>query len=259
MDHLSPSHRVLLWRYAFAIWEDGIARMGATFGIVLSFLAAYFAFFAGHNIAFLWLLALLSFVFAGYRAWVRERKAREAAEFDLNRPKLTGFFQDVTTQYVYEKGTSRPIGSRITIYVHIVNENSTRTTLHDFSLTAESGDEKVIASYPEEVPLKGEESLQHEKTVINLVTYLNDHTKQLRKGIGLDGYLTFNLRGFGLPKQLEAEGVVGFTIPGARPLILTLGIRDGLGEYHFINTWGSQPRPSRRLEEPEDDAPYTVW
>ena len=96
------SHRVFLGRYAQAIWEDGIARMGSGLGVALSFLAAYYAFVAGHNIALLWLLALLSFVFAGYRVWVKEHKAREAAEASLERPKLTGFFQEASSNYYYD-------------------------------------------------------------------------------------------------------------------------------------------------------------
>jgi hypothetical protein len=78
MDSPSPSYIMLFGRYAIAIWEDGIAAMGAGLGILLGFLAAYFAFIAGHNIAFLWLLALLSFVFAGYRVWLKEHKAHLA-------------------------------------------------------------------------------------------------------------------------------------------------------------------------------------
>lgn len=54
--------------------------MGGGLGIILAFLASYFAFIAGHNIAVLWLLALLSFLFASYRVWVRERKKAIAAE-----------------------------------------------------------------------------------------------------------------------------------------------------------------------------------
>jgi hypothetical protein len=51
----------LIRQYLHDVWEDGIARMGGGLGIILGFLAAYFAFVAGHNITALWALALLSF------------------------------------------------------------------------------------------------------------------------------------------------------------------------------------------------------
>jgi hypothetical protein len=54
--------------------------MGSGLGVLFAFAAAYFAFVTGHSIAFLWLLAFLAFLFAGYRVWVKEHKARTVAE-----------------------------------------------------------------------------------------------------------------------------------------------------------------------------------
>jgi hypothetical protein len=54
-------------QYADALLHDGAALMGGSLGIIFSFLAAYFAFVAGHNIAALWVLALFSIAFASYR------------------------------------------------------------------------------------------------------------------------------------------------------------------------------------------------
>ncbi len=201
-----------------------------------------------------WLVAISVGLFAGFRF----------ANLSLIKVKLTVFIQDVTTEWIYDHEHFRenvPIGTSITIAVHIVNDSPTPTTLHNFTLTAEAGDEKVSAPYPEEeVSRDAAQILKHEKSMTNLVTYLSDPAKPLTEGVGIEGYLTFRLPGFGLPEKLEAEGWVGLVFPGAKPLHLTLGIKDGLGKYHFFkDAWGNRPRPSRRLDEPLDDAPYTIW
>jgi hypothetical protein len=88
-------HRVAIGRYASAIWEDGIAAMGAGLGIFFTFLAAYYAFVAQHNIAFLWLLALLAFGFAGYRVWLKEHRALLLEEARNANAEITGGVREV--------------------------------------------------------------------------------------------------------------------------------------------------------------------
>jgi hypothetical protein len=249
------SHRFFLEHYAHAIWEDGIARMGSGLGVALSFLAAYFGFVAGHNIALLWLLALLSFVFAGYRVWVKEHKAREAAEVGLERPKLTGFFQEASSNYYYDEFRRsgelsaifdpKPIlGTDIVIYVRIVNVNPTPTTLHNFSLVIESEGERYVAEYPEEPePCDSSswtppEVIEKESRITNLITYLNNPEKMAIRGVGVDGYIAFRVPGWGI-EATPNESV---------EMNMTLFVEDAQGIPHPIkDQWGRLPRPSQRL------------
>lgn len=257
----SPSsHRVLLGLYARAVWEDGIARMGSGLGVVLAFLAAYFAFIAGHNIALLWLLALLSFLFAGYRVWVREHKAREVADLGLGRPRLKGFFQESSAQFYYDElrrsgelsamFEPKPIlGTDIVIYVRIVNVNPIPTTLHNFSLRIESEGKQWMAWYPKEPEPQTSgkfmwtppEIIEQEKKMTNLITYLNNPDKMLTVGVGIDGYLAFRVPGFGAQDvPVEGEHTVDMN--------MTLFVEDSEGINHPIeDRWGRKPRPSQRL------------
>lgn len=109
--------------------------MGSGLGIILAFLAAYFAFIAGHNIAVLWLLAVLSFVFAGYRVWVKERRAILAVKGDL--PKMKGrfhqvYFSPVLIASLDEEGR---IEGYVTIQASLGNVGTLRTSIHEFRLT----------------------------------------------------------------------------------------------------------------------------
>src|SRR6266404_3723759 len=87
---------------------------------------------------------------------------KRAAEL-LAGPKLTGFFQDASSTYMFSKPEPEveneltkigrplsPTGTTITIFFRMVNENPTPTTLHNFSLEAETRGKKVLARYPEE-------------------------------------------------------------------------------------------------------------
>ena len=257
MVNPAPSNRVLLDRYARAIWGDGIALMGNGFGIILSFLAAYFAFVARHNIASLWLLAVVSFVFAGYRVWVKEHKARETAEFSLDRPKLTGFFQEASSDYYYDEFRRsgelsaifdpKPIlGTDIVIYVRIVNVNPTPTTLHNFSLVIESEGERYVAEYPKEPEPRDSSSwtppeiIEKEKRMTNLVTYLNSPDKLATRGVGIDGYIAFRVPGYGVEATPDKTVEIN----------MTLLVEDAEGITHPIkDQWGRLPRPSQRLND----------
>src|SRR5688572_32917992 len=102
-----PSHGRLLRLFLPAIWNDGIARMGAGLGILCMFLAAYFAFIANHNIALLWILALLSFLFASYRVWagayrqyLQERERNELPELKGQITTVMGSKGQLQTRYL---------------------------------------------------------------------------------------------------------------------------------------------------------------
>lgn len=231
--------------------------MGSTLGIVLSFLAAYSAFVSGHNIALLWLLALLSFVFAGYRVWAKEHIAREAAVVGLEGPKLTGFFQEAAADYYYDQYRRsgelsaifdpKPIlGTDIVIYARIVNVNPTPTTLHNFSLVIESEGERYVAEYPKEPEPNDSsswtppETMEKEKRMTNLVSYLNNPDKLATRGVGIDGYIAFRVPGYGVNASPEK----------ATEINMTLFVEDAQGIAHAItDQWGRLPRPSQRLNE----------
>jgi hypothetical protein len=254
-------HRILFRPYLHAVWDDGIARMGGGLGVALGFLAAYFAFIAGHNIALLWLLALLSFVFAGYRVWVKEHRARELAESGLERPKLTGFFQEASANYYYDEFRRsgelaaifepKPIlGMDIVIYVRIVNVNPTPTTLHNFTLMIESEGKGWVAEYPEEPEFREgniwtpPDVIEKEKRMTNLIAYLNNPEKMATRGVGIDGYLAFRVLGFGVEPTTQSDKPSGESID----MNMTLFVEDSEGITHPIeDRWGRKPRPSQRL------------
>lgn len=86
---------VLLSHYWKALRTNGVAQMTGTLGLVFTFLAAYFAFVSSHNVAFLWLLAVLSFSLAGYGVWVKERHALVAERAKNAKPEITGAIKEV--------------------------------------------------------------------------------------------------------------------------------------------------------------------
>ncbi len=97
-DLTGPSHSTLLRQYLRDIWDDGVARMGSGLGIFLAFLAVYFAFVLKHNIAALWLLALLAFLFASYRVWVKEHRGMSAEQVKNAKPLIVGHIIEVITE-----------------------------------------------------------------------------------------------------------------------------------------------------------------
>jgi hypothetical protein len=246
-----------LGHYLRAIWEDGIARMGSGLGIVFAFAAAYFAFVAGHSIAFLWLLALLSFLFASYRVWRREYVARVDAESCLLQPKLTGFFHDVSSYFYYGKGwldikqgekvlsfSPPPIlGMEVVISLRIIN-SSAPTTVHSFSLVAECEGKKWFAPHAEEAIHAGEVPVevlaQAMKARLNFASYLDAPNKQIAQGSGIDGVLVFRL-----------AGMTSDTLPTHESsLSLTLYVEDASGKRHPIeDRWNPTPRPSLKLRD----------
>jgi hypothetical protein len=107
--------------------------MGSGLGIVLAFFAAYFAFIAGHNIAVLWLLAVLSFAFAGYRVWVKERKAFLALKNEM--PRMKGRFHQVYFSPLLVGSLEHDgIEGYVVIQVSLGNVGTLRTSIHEFKL-----------------------------------------------------------------------------------------------------------------------------
>jgi len=100
--------RVLLVLYLRAVWDDAVARMGGGLGIFFAFLAAYFAFVAGHNIALLWVLALLAFLFASYRVWAKERRALLAEQTKNANPDIHGEIKEVYFDHEVSMDKSGP-------------------------------------------------------------------------------------------------------------------------------------------------------
>jgi len=79
------SHAAHLRAFLPAVWKDGIARMSGGIGIILAFLAAYFAFIQNHSIAVLWLAALVACVFACYHVWRRQEITLGTRIHELSR------------------------------------------------------------------------------------------------------------------------------------------------------------------------------
>lgn len=261
-------HRVAVRRYLGAVWQDGIAAMGGGLGIAFMFGAAYFAFIAARNIAFLWLLALLAFVFAGYRVWLSEHSKNTQTH---GRPKLTGFIQGFQV-YSYGEpferlsedgralimipGFQKPDGVEVILKFRMVNESPTPTTLHNFSLKMNYHDQKGLAEHADEWMYQGmskeDRAILHEqnerrfaenedaeKRCPNLVNYLRTH--EMAQGKALEGCVVFRFHGIKYSK-----GMVG-----DRPtLILKLGIEDAWGVVHYIEKWGRKAPPLPRKIKP---------
>jgi hypothetical protein len=264
----SFAHRVAIGRYLRAVWEDGIARMGATLGILFSFGAAYYGFVAAHNIAFLWLMALLAFLFAGYRVWLGEHRKNIETQ---GRPKLTGFFQGFQV-YSYGEpreqptedgraiimipGFENPDGVEVILKFRMVNENPTPTTVHNFNLRMTYYDQEGLAEHADEWVYAGMSKEERailfeqnearfadnedaEKRCPNLVSYLRAH--EMVQGKALEGGLVFRFPGIKF-----VEGRVG----DKPTLVLKLGIEDAWGFVHFVESWGKKPPPPPRRVTP---------
>lgn len=228
--------------------------MSGVASIILAFYAAYRPPTNQSAKVALWLAAAVCLLFSSYRIWLAERRRRDKAEAQLGRPLLAGFFQDIEASYIYdqeEKGrilTFSPTGTIYAIYVRIVNESPIATTLHDFSLLVECGEQRHIAEHAEEAeePLERDKNLpvsawalDQEKHLLNLTTLLSTG-KSLTQGEGISGVLVFRF-----PGHIAGDNLSG----GSVPLFLTLGIEDAWGVTHLIkDRWGPKPRPSQRLD-----------
>jgi hypothetical protein len=132
------------------------------------------------------------------------------------------------------------------IFLRLVNENATPTTLHNFALMVESEGKKWFAQYPEEpIPKRKNvwtppEIEERERRLTNLVTYLDDAAKIAGHGVGIDGYVVFRLPGFGVDSSGKSE-----TLPEEGvDMFLTVFVEDAFGVNHPIkDQWGRKPRP----------------
>lgn len=225
--------------------------MGAGLGILFTFGAAYFAFLNQNNIAALWLLALLSFIFSGYRVWLKEHRNAEEAKAG---PRLTGFFQDVAMDgYPYEDagdGTDLRIlrnrlGTEIKVIVRIVNETPIPTTIHDFSLNLKIDEAEYSAIHAEDDEMlmwfeRKDGMVHHHREPVSdqcLIQYLGK--RKIEIGQPLEGVVRFRVPGLFSDEFPSKEHTTE----------LSLGVQDERGTRHFIvNTWGPPPRPTRQLE-----------
>jgi hypothetical protein len=73
-----------LREYACAIYKDWVARMSGPASILLAFWAAYFPPARPVLQATLWLAAVLCFIFASYRIWVKEHNSLLAKQYELD-------------------------------------------------------------------------------------------------------------------------------------------------------------------------------
>lgn len=252
------SHRVLVRAYACAVWRDGIAAMGGTLGMILVFLAAYYAFIAKHNVAFLWVLALASFLLAGYRVWLNEKRKLEAElkeltsqlESVLGRPKIIGYFQGVSMiaygddseevskdgkVMIMIPGFKKPLGTEVGMKVHIVNSSPTPTKFHNLSLIVRLEDKDYVAPHAEDWVKRDRDDtwmppdmLEEEKRWPRLVGFLGNHI--LSQGDALEGGVVFRLSGLHLPEKCNVS--------------ISLAVQDAWGVEHLIqDQWGPRPRP----------------
>jgi hypothetical protein len=235
------SHRVAIGRYFSIVWEDGIARMGAGLGVAFTFGAAYFGFIAQHNIAALWLLALLSFLFAGYRVWLKEHHKFLETQA---RPVLIGLFQGKAElePYPYENdGTGslivkKRLGTIVETKVRIVATNSIPTTIHDLSLGIEIEGKRYVAEHPEadeyymyfDDDHRLRQELRHPDTLLPLLG-----KRKVELGQPLEGRVRFKVPG------LYADGVPD----SDHKVRLTLAVEDERGEWHVV----IDPEGSQRL------------
>ena len=275
------SSAALLRSYLRAIWKDGVARMSGGIGVLLAFLAAYFAFIANHSIAVLWLAALIAFVFSGYRVWKHDRKAfrdeirqinvSHAEKLnqlenqiqtlqDAKQIKLTAFFVDIDSGQPYPYKMNRygilelqkREGVEIEAIIRILNEGAVPTKIHNLCLIVEieeAGEEereRYTAPHPEEKD--GEQNAEFDLNgFLRLVSNHPDSIipklgKQVvKQGRPLEGYVRFKVPG------MYADG---FPEHGPWSIYITLGVDDDTGQRHFIPMqWGSPPRPSKRLKD----------
>lgn len=128
--------------FTHALYDDGIARFSGGLGVAFVFAAAYYAFVAQHNIAILWLLAVLSIAIAAYRVWVKERRAMLEAQEKLlieqtknAKPEIRGEIEEVHDKWVLpayrdaEKVSDTSLDHFVTIKARIYNVRPVPTTL----------------------------------------------------------------------------------------------------------------------------------
>jgi hypothetical protein len=180
---------------------------------------------------------------------------KQVAEL-LGRPKLDGFFHDISPYFYYAEGwpelkqgekikpfSPPPIlGMEIVMSLRLINNSPAPTTLHSFSLAVECEGKKWLAAHAEEVMVRGSVPLfampQASKPRLNFVSYLDAPDKRLTQGTGVDGLLVFRLPGMtsaALPKRETS-------------ISLTLYVEDAWGKRHPIqDQWGPSPRPSLKI------------
>jgi hypothetical protein len=157
------------------------------------------------------------------------RNTPQAELVGLEGSKLTGFFQEAAADYYYDQYRRsgelsaifdpKPIlRTDIVIYVRIVNVNPTPTTLHNFSLVIESEGERYVAEYPKEPGPSDSsswtppETIEKEKRMTNLVSYLNNPDKLATRGVGIDGYIAFRVPGYGVNAAPEKTAEINMTL-----------------------------------------------
>jgi hypothetical protein len=126
-------HRLLISDFAHALANDGIGLISGVGGVALAFLAAYFAFIAQHNIAVLWLLAVLSISVAAYRVWVKERRAYLAERDKNENPEIKGEIVEVHDEWFVPAKASEDTDTSLeyffTIKARLYNARSVPSTL----------------------------------------------------------------------------------------------------------------------------------
>jgi hypothetical protein len=224
--------------FAHALSTDTVGLISGVDGVALAFAAAYFAFVSQHNIAILWLLSVLSFAFAAYRVWVKERRALIAEQTKNAKPEIGGEIEEVHDKWVLpaypkdEKITDTSLEYFFTIKARIYNVRPVPTTLRfELWLQAPNANFKANRSSLSGLHLRREE---HATGTLSRTARMQTTTEDL---IDLE-----KLGRTPLALGSEHEGWLRFIVPRADSAYkkdvesLCLVARDVYGGAHIIQS-----------------------